>query len=382
MSKTAKKWIFAVLRLVVCAAALGWVLHNLTFYDHVTLADGGRHRGAVEVHVDHITIVATDGTTTNVPLEQVALDADGTLQVEYGLRSTWQRATKQELFVCLLIFAPVPLIQSLRFRWMLRAQEIEVSYFECVKLSVAGNFLNFITLLGTTGGDVFKAYFVSLHTKRKTEAVMTVLLDRIVGLYALAILLAAILIVRMGDSKLYVLLYGIAVLVLGGVIAGVILFSQRVRALVNPTHLLGKLPFASHLQRAEAATRRLAHHKPLVIGAMGCTIVLQFIGLTSYVLAAKAVGMRWDGQAIWDYYACIAGGIFVAAIPISPQGLGTMEAFYKYILLDTHGTLAALLCLAMVVRAIQLFWALPGVLVTMTGSYRPRENMAALEDPR
>ena len=76
------------------------------------------------------------------------------------------------------LFAPVPLIQSLRFQLMLRAQEIELTYWESVKISLGGNFLNFVFLIGSTAGDVFKAYCTTLHTERKTEAVTTILFDR------------------------------------------------------------------------------------------------------------------------------------------------------------------------------------------------------------
>ena len=47
-----------------------------------------------------------------------------------------------------------------------------------------------------------------------------------------------------------------------------------------------------------------------------------------------------------------------------------MEAFYKYAFLGSDGTLAALLYLATVVRAVDLIWSLPGVVVTMTGGCR------------
>jgi len=254
----------------------------------------------------------------------------------------------------------------------LRAQEINVTYWESMKLCYAGNFLNFITALGSTGGDVFKMYYVAQHTDRKTEAVTTVFLDRVVGLYGLILLVGVLILVRGSDPKMQILSYAVAAILLGGAVAYGFLFSRRIRRIVNPSALLAKLPFGTHWQRAEAATRRLVHHKKLLFGALATTIALQVTALTSLALAAKALHMRWDASVIGDYYAYLASGVVIAAIPISFQGLGTMEAYYKYAFLGTHGTLAALLCLAMAVRAISLFWSLPGAVVTMTGSYRPK----------
>lgn len=373
MRKMSKKWLFAALRLLVCSVALAWVLHNVTYYDYVTLVDGTKLRAIRLVDgQDLVTIRDADGAQRDIPLDQLARESDGRISIQYGLGTTWHDADKSTLLICLVVFAPVTFFQSLRFQWMLRAQEINVTYWESVKLCYAGNFLNFITVLGSTGGDMFKMYYVSLHTDRKTEAVTTVVLDRIVGLCGIILLVGTLSIIRMGDAKMDVLAFGIAVLIMGGLVAYALLFSERLRAFVKPRALLAKLPFASHWRRAESATRRLARHKRLLFGALATTICLQVTALTSLVLAAKALHMRWDTEAVWDYYAYLAGGVVVAAVPISFQGLGTVEAYYKYAFFGTHGTLAAVLCLAMAVRAINLFWSLPGVIVTMTGAYRPR----------
>ena len=70
---------------------------------------------------------------------------------------------------------------SARFVWLLRAQGIYIGYWEGIKLTYAGNFFNFV-MVGTTGGDLFKAFYVAQHTRYKLEAVTTIFLDRVVGL--------------------------------------------------------------------------------------------------------------------------------------------------------------------------------------------------------
>lgn len=369
------------LRLAVCTAGLWWVLHNVTLHDYVTLTDGTRVRMTKELPEGVMVVVEEAATGVGhgvvtaqqfVPMERIARGADGQLRIEYGLGTTWRAANKPLLLACLLIFAPVTFFQALRFQLLLRAQEIGVTFWESIKLCYAGNFLNFITALGTTGGDMFKMYYVSLHTERKTEAVTTVVLDRIVGLYGLILLMGSLAVVRGRDPKIAYLQYVVAAVIVAGMIAYAALFSERVRTALNLHRLLARLPFGSHWQRAEAATRRLVRHKRLLLGALGSTVVLQVVALAAMVLSARALEMVWSRSSVYDYATYLAGGVVVAAVPISFQGLGTMEAFYKHALLDSHGTLAQLLCLAMVVRALNLFWSLPGVVVTMTGAYRPR----------
>jgi uncharacterized membrane protein YbhN (UPF0104 family) len=88
-----------------------------------------------------------------------------------------------------LIFVPVVALQIWRLIIMLQVQGVPLSYWTSTKLTFAGNFFNF-ALPGTTGGDLIKAYYLTLYTPLKTEAVTTVFLDRAIGLLGLVILAA------------------------------------------------------------------------------------------------------------------------------------------------------------------------------------------------
>lgn len=375
MSNRLRQHAMTVVRLAVCAAALTWVLYNVTYYDHVRLTDGSARVALAIEHGDGQVVVRhVDGTIETLADDQIARTADGGLDIRLGLRRTVLTADHMTLVLCILVFAPVPLLQSWRFQLMLRIQDIHVSFWEAAKLCYAGNFFNFVTAVGSTGGDVLKMYYTSLHTSRKTEAVTTVFLDRIVGLVGVVSLVGLLMLTRIGDPKLAILRYGFVVLFAGCLIAALVVFSPRVRRLVKLRSVFSRLPGTSHWHRADAAIQRLADHKALTAASLALTFALQLIALTAMTLAAKALHMRWDPSAIWDYYTYLAAGIFVAAVPISPQGLGTMEAFYKFAFLPGHGSLAAILCLAMTVRALNLFWSLPGVLVALTGRHKPADR--------
>lgn len=377
-SQRKRKWIVGGLRLLVCCAALYWVAHNISFHDQVTLTDGETYR-VVGVDGGSLTILDSRGVKRTLSTDRVARRADGSLSIEAGLRTTWRTADKTRLLLCLVVFAPVTLIQSLRFEWVLRVQGITVSYWESVKLCYAGNFLNFVTALGSTGGDVFKAYYVSLYTDRKTEAITTVMLDRIIGLLSVLIIVAVVICLRSGDSKLASLNVALAVIAIAGILGAALLFSERLRKLTGIQAILAKLPLATYVHRAAAATRHLAAHKRVVAAALATSCLSQMLAISSFVIAAEAVGMDTKDGKVWDYYAYLAGGVVVASVPISFQGLGTVEAFYKHVFLDTHGPLAALLCLAMAIRAIGLIWSLPGLVIMLTGACRPRMPHARVE---
>ena len=72
-----------------------------------------------------------------------------------------------------------------RWRLVLEAQGLELSLARATRISLVAQFFNSF-LLGSTGGDLIKAYYAARETHhRKTEAVTTVFVDRLVGLWAM-----------------------------------------------------------------------------------------------------------------------------------------------------------------------------------------------------
>ena len=77
------------------------------------------------------------------------------------------------------------------FRWyiLLKALDLVVSYFRALQLQLIGFFFN-TAMPGAVGGDIVKAIYImrEQQSKRKTPAMLAVLLDRVVGVVALAAL--------------------------------------------------------------------------------------------------------------------------------------------------------------------------------------------------
>ena len=82
---------------------------------------------------------------------------------------------------------------SLTFvRWffLVRAQDIPFKLRDSFRLGFIGYFSNFLSL-GVVGGDAIKAVFISRERpEKKPEAVSSIVLDRVMGLYALTIVCA------------------------------------------------------------------------------------------------------------------------------------------------------------------------------------------------
>ena len=75
-----------------------------------------------------------------------------------------------------------------RWHWLMRAHDLPLRLRDALRLGFLGFLLNFISL-GAVGGDLFKAIFAARECHgRRTEAVATVILDRLIELYVVFVL--------------------------------------------------------------------------------------------------------------------------------------------------------------------------------------------------
>src|ERR1700677_3945837 len=88
-----------------------------------------------------------------------------------------------------------------RWRMVLEAQGLHLPLGRATRISLVAQFFNSF-LLGSTGGDLIKAYYAARETHhKKTEAVTTVFVDRLVGLWAMLLFASAMMIPNYNMSR-------------------------------------------------------------------------------------------------------------------------------------------------------------------------------------
>lgn len=379
MIKRPRKLLVDTLRVGICVAALWFVVRGVTLRDRVVLRNGTVVDGVVLDEHDPVRIELRGGQSSVLPLEQIATDDAGVPRISYGLVSAWRRSNKALLLLAIVVYFPLVLPLAQRFRILLRAQSIDLSLRESVRLTFAGNFLNFTTPLGSNAGDVFKAYFASLHTHRKTEAVTTVLLDRVIGLGTLVVVAATITAFAPADSRLAQLRPYMLTLLVAGIVGAGLYFSPFSKKISVPARLREN-PAVLQISRMDQAVRILARHGWTLAASVLLTIVLQLLALGSYFVAAIALSMKTSVDLIPEYFAYFYMGAMIQALPGPPQGLGTVELAYRHFFAP-FGSPSQIICLAFAIRLIALACSLPGLLVTLTGSYKPKDELTRFEDP-
>lgn len=288
--------------------------------------------------------------------------ATGVPDVNEGIVRIVKRSDWGVLLAGVLAFGFVTQIGVLRWWLLLRAQDIRVPYAEACRLTFIGFFFNNV-VPGPTGGDLVKAVYIARQADRRAPAIVTVIVDRVVGIIALALIAAMVLVFKLEDER-YRELAAFIGLFLGGVaVAAMLFFSRRVRRLLRIEGLTGKLPGGGILRKADEAILRWRHHK----GAVGVALLLSFVNQACIqglmvVFAAALHVTNGAGEALpWTAYMVVLPVAFiVSALPMLPGGWGIREAAFAvcfhYVDVDRNPAIA----LSVVNGMTMLFWSLVG----------------------
>ena len=306
-------------------------------------------------------------------------------KVEIGLRRMTRDADPWLLMLSVAIFPITILVTSIRWRRLLAALDIHLPLTKTLALNWVGLFYNTFIPMGSTGGDLLKAYYAAKHTPHKTRAVMSVLVDRIVGLLVLIILGGTIagIYYLTSPNKMDPAVRACrsvsltAILIMGGIVGFLMVgFSARLRSITRFEKLLAKLPMQKHVQSAVEVMAIYRQQPRLVLWSMLVTVPVHVTVIISAMLAGKAFGLPLSSGY---YFIVVPVTVLVGAIPISPQGAGVMEFFAINLTARQGATVSQAFALTMSIRVVQIFWNLVGGLFVMAGHYREPHEAIVVE---
>ena len=199
-----------------------------------------------------------------------------------------------------------------------------------LRLSSLGLFFNLI-FPGITGGDVPKAVLVVReHPERRADALATVLLDRMVGVWALVFLATAV--IWLGGEEFGVLKLPSAGALIAGTVGLYLVLVPGPRRALGVDRLLERLPQGKRLKKLEVAAG-VYRGRP---GELALSIVLSLGNHIAVVAATFAIGRAFgDDLGFLAYVGIVPVANLISAVPISPGGWGVGEWAY--------GTLFALM---------------------------------------
>jgi len=230
-------------------------------------------------------------------------------------------------------------------RWMilLRAQKIHMPFGEAFRLAYLGYFFNLV-VPGGTGGDVVKAYYATKYTDKKAEAVTTVFLDRVIGLYALSALAAAAILVNFNTlwnaqakilpvcgmelNQAQALVVVTLALFVSGSIAFFVLFSGVLAKSATLVAIAKRMPFHNVIRKVHYALVIYKDHKFSVFVVFLMSAILQSCSVIAHWFFSRSLGATSGEMNLASFFFLVPIGLVINAIPIAPMGLGVGEGAF------------------------------------------------------
>lgn len=254
-------------------------------------------------------------------------------------------------------------ILSFRWKGLLDVQGVSPGWPYLYKSTLVANFFRQF-LPSIIGGDVIRGHDAWKAGAPWPVALMSLLLDRLLGLLALALLaMVAVLFSDELSEKLPSLRWWLAAAFVGlSLVLSFLLLPRRAGAaqISIPSFVPGKVA-AKLSSIGEAMTMYKGNPLGLWRG-LGLSVLLQANVVTFYWALSQALGLEIDYTS-WFVIAPIA--IFVMMIPLSINGIGVREAIFIFLLSQWGVENSTALALAWLEYGIFLLFGLVGGLVYM-----------------
>lgn len=287
-----------------------------------------------------------------------------------------QSADRASLFIAFFCWLGLSFLGAFRWALLAKAAKVPVNFLRSLQLLFIGFFFNNF-MFGSTGGDVMRAYLVTQNlTENRWRAAISVIVDRVIGLFALLSIAFVVLIAfSLFDEEAFSQIPGIASVrkfLLISILAFVVLvcayLSSRVRKALKLEVLVSKMPGQKTIPKIHDAISLYRNQLSSVLGAFLVSIPLQFLGIACFFFIAEAVGssLSFRDQAIIFPLVQTA-----SAVPIAPAGWGVGEQLYGWFFQRFGDSLAIGVAASIVFRILsQICFGVIGGIIWMLSSDR------------
>jgi len=219
-----------------------------------------------------------------------------------------------------------------RWYWLLRSRGFNVTLGQTYALYLIGVFFNH-ALPSSVGGDVVKAYYIANEQKhRRVESVLSVLIDRVLGLYTLLLLsLISVLfdfnfVMSNPEIKWMAMLCGL--LTIGMSVCLIIGFSSRLDRWLHITSTLKKLPVLHKLAHVFEAMQLFGKQKSAILASIFISCIGQMLSVLFVMYVGSVLGAH---LSFATYLFCVPLGFVATALPVAPAGVGVGQVAFLFL---------------------------------------------------
>jgi uncharacterized protein (TIRG00374 family) len=221
----------------------------------------------------------------------------------------------------MLVFLMSMLLQTLRWWWVLKIQNIHISFWKSIQLSWIGNFFSQV-LPGVAGGEVVRGYYVAREAPHaKFAGISTILADRAMGLYTFLCLgLMALCYLVAREREISDPVFQIGGLVFLFTLAVTLLFFF----LLFPKPRQWTLRFIPQRFRTpvETALNTYQTHGWDLLRCFGISLRSGILTMMTFQVAARITA----SSLTWNQVFLVCPLVLIAnSLPITPGGIGVGE---------------------------------------------------------
>lgn len=300
-----------------------------------------------------------------------------------GLWETLQGMDLKFLFLSILLMGVLLLLGIIRWQVILKVHGLNVPLRRTAQISLIGHFFNSF-LLGSVGGDLLKAYYVARETHhKKTEAVVTVAVDRIIGLFSMLILACAMMLpardyLAVMNQKLQPVIWLILAMTGGCAVFIFLSFWGGVSKGVPKARLwLRRLPKGDMLERSIEAFREFGRDKTFFLRVLPISMLANLVCVLHFLTLIWGFHQQAPLIAIAAIVPIVT---CISTLPITPSGLGVRENLYVWFLFTPGIGIppAQALLISLIGFGTSLFWSAIGGLVYVT--VKDREHLSEIQE--
>ncbi len=320
--RVGKRFLLLILKLGLLGAAAWVVSRQVSWHDHLTLKDGtvleGRILDAQPNRDASVAFRIQSGETLHLASDEVA--EGGRV---FGLRTTFRNLHPGWFLLGMTLIFGMYVLGVTRWWILLGAQGIAASWNRAFRLTFMGFFWNNF-MPGMTGGDVAKAVLIAKESPgRRSRAVSTVIVDRVIGLAVLAGLSAGAILINFKtfEKQGYVVFGVLAILA----IMGCCILSRRARRWLRIDRILKSLPGSSILMQLDEAFRLYRTQPKAIIWAVMLSFLAHLCNIGSVWVYGQDLGIP---ASLLTYFATVPIILIAASVPLFPGGWGVREVAF------------------------------------------------------
>jgi glycosyltransferase 2 family protein len=273
------------------------------------------------------------------------------------------------------------LLNVIRWRMVLEVQGLRLSFARATAITFIAQFFSTF-MLGSAGGDLIKAYYAARETNhKKTEAVTTVFVDRLIGLWAMLLFASLMMLPNLKAIRGRHWLEGGAALILAMLAASTAIlylafWGGLSKRLPQARPWLRRMPKGELLEKSLDSCRQFGRHKTFLLKSVAISLLVNIAVVWQASILADGLRLGIPLASISFIVPMI---ICVSALPITPGGFGVRENLYVLMFGEAGLAKTPALSLSLLANTPTLLWNLVGGIVYI--GLKNREHLEEVTRP-